>query len=262
MIVHWNPILVLTPNSTQYVNMLSIPKPENSEDDSVLGPPPQRRDTESLSSRSEEDQNDLNLTQSFEYEIGVYCAGVSGDRRLVLSEGKPPAYFVRNSIFRPGIPDVTIFAGSDKSGAVIGVCMYAAFSTSINVGRGDPAKPNEVEWETVSKFSRDHSTYKFSIGLGPEPRKSYVWKRTHDTDIKGTKSSKLDRRSWKLIDDATGQVVAVFASDGMNWKKAGSFRFLASGGKDWDEWMLLTCFGVFEKARRRAMARRDWTWFI
>jgi hypothetical protein len=188
---------------------------------------------------------------------------MGGNRHLVFSEGKPPAYFVRTSIFRPRIPDVTIFAGGDENGAVIGVCMYAAFSRSVMVGRGDPAKPNGVVWERVSKTSRDHSTYKFSIDSQTEARKSYVWKRTHDPSIKGTNSSKLDRRSWKLVDDMTGQVLAVFASDGIkSLKKAGTFRFLASEGKEWEEWTLLTCFGLYEKARRRAMARRDLSWFI
>jgi hypothetical protein len=242
--------------------MSNTQEAQNLEDDSVRLPPPQRRDTKSSTSTSEDGQNDLTLTKSCEYEIGVYCEGVSGDRRLVISEG-PAAYFVRNSIFSPGIPDVTIFAGSDKNGPVVGVCRYAAFSRTVIVGRGDPARPNEVEWEAVSKASRDHSAYKFSIGALTEQQKSYVWKRTHDPNIKGTNSSKLDRRSWKLLDDATGQVLVVFASEGAtSWKKAGSLRFYASEGKEWEEWILLTFFGVFEKSRRRAMARRDLTWFI
>jgi hypothetical protein len=212
---------------------------------------------------SEDGQNDLTPTRSCEYEISVYCNGVSGDRRLVLSGENSAAYFVRNSIFTPGIPDVTIFAGSDKKGAVVGVCKYVAFSTTVIVGRGDPAKMNDVEWEAVSKTSRDHGIYKFSIGARTEQRKSYVWKRTHDPNIKGTTSSKLDRRSWKLLDDATGQVIVVFASNGAtSWKKAGTLQFYANEGKEWEEWILLTFFGLFEKARRRAMARRDLTWFI
>ena len=182
---------------------------------------------------------------------------------MVLPQGKEPAYFVRTSVFHPGVPDITLFAGRDKNGAVVGVCNYAAFSTTIFVGRGDPARPSEVEWEAISKTSRDHSIYKFSIRPGTEQRKSYLWKRTHDPNIKGTQSSKLDRRSWKLVEEATEQVVAVFASEGIrSCKKAGTFRFLTSEGKEWEEWMLLSCFSLYEKARRRAMARRDLSWFI
>lgn len=238
--------------------------PQNLAGDSVHGKPPQRGDAESLTSMSEEDDpNDLTQTQFSGYEIGVYRTGISGDRYLVLPGEKAPAYYVRTSMLRRGIPDVTLFAGSDKNGTVIGVCNYASFSTTVFVGRGDPAKLNEMQWEAISKISNDHSIYKFSIGSGTDQRKSYVWKRTHDPNIKGTQSSKLDRRSWKLVDEATEQVVAVFASEGIkSWKKAGSFRFLTSEGKEWEEWMLLACFGLYEKARRRAIARRDMSWYI
>ena len=241
----------------------TAPKPDTAEDDSIFGPSPHRQDTGSSTSTFEDSPNNLHPTQSSEYEIGIYRTGITGDRQLVLTEGSPAAYFVRASIFRPGVPDVTLFAGSDKNGAVVGVCNYAAFSRSVIVGRGDPAKPNDVEWETVSKTSRDHSSYQFSVGSRSGERKSYVWKRTHDPDIKGTQSSKLNRRSWKLVEDATGEVVAVLAAEGKSsWKKEGSFRFLVSEGREWEEWMLLTCFGVFEKSRRRALARRDLSWFL
>lgn len=251
------------PNSRHFVDMSSTPTLGNTEGDYVHGACPEGRDTEAAPSKSDDSQNELNRILSSGYEIDVYRVGVNGNRQLVSSEGQSPAYFVRNSVFRPGVPDVTIFAGSDKKGTVVGVCNFAAFSSSVFVGRGDPAKPQEVEWEAASKASRDHSTYQFSISLRPGQRKSYMWKRTHDPNIKGTKSSKFNKRSWKLVDDTTGQVVAAFASDGMkSWKKAGSFRFFASEGKEWEEWMLLACFGLYEKARRRAMARRDMSWFI
>jgi hypothetical protein len=234
---------------------------QNSDDDYSHTQPPQRRSTEPSSFSFEHGYNDLDLIPSFEREIIVYRDGVSGDRHLVSPGDKTPLYFARVSMIRPGIPDLTLFAGSDKHGVVIGTCYFTTFS--ITVGHGDPANPNNVNWETVSKTSRDHSSYKFSIDSQTQERKSYSWKRTHDPSIKGTKSSKLNKRSWKLVDDATEQVVAVFASNGIkSWKEAGRFRFLANEGKAWEEWVLLTCLGLSEKARRRAMARRDLSWFL
>jgi hypothetical protein len=243
--------------------MQSSPKPDSPDNDCNHAPPPARPDTRLSTVVPEYDENDLNLVSSSEREIDVYRDGHNGNLKLLLTEDASPLYFARSSIFRPGIPDVAIFAGSDKNGAVIGVCNYVVFSTSIKVGRGDPAHPNNMEWEELTKISRDHSVYKFSIWSREEQRKSYLWKRTHDPNIKGTTSTKLDRRSWKLEDEATGQVVAVFASTGIkHWKRAGKFRVLASEGKEWEEWIVLTCLGLYEKARRRAIARRDLSWFI
>jgi hypothetical protein len=232
--------------------------------DGLNSAPPQRRATDSSIAGSEYDQNALNLIPSSELEMGVYRDGVSGNLKLLSSRDKRPLYFIRCSVFRPGIPDVTMFTGNNSSGTVLGVCRYASFSTSINVGRGDPLHPNNMEWEEVAKTSRDHSSYKFSVWSRAHERKTYVWKRTRDPSIKGTKSSQIDRRSWKLEDDATGQVVAVFAANGINSSltKVGKFRLLASEGTEWEEWVLLTCLGMYEKSRRRAIARRDLSWFF
>jgi hypothetical protein len=243
--------------------MSSNPNPENPGDDYIHASL-QRRDTELSSAASEYDQTALNMIPSSEQEMDVYRDSMNGNLRLVSSKDKSPLYFIRSSLFLPGVPDVTMYEGGDKNGDVVGVCNFAAFSTSITVGHGDPARPYRMEWEEVSKTSRDHSFYKFSIGSTGEERKLYSWKRTHDPNLKGTKSSGVDRRSWKLEYDATGQIVAVFAAYGINksWKKAGKLRLLATEGKEWEEWILLTCLGLYEKARRRAIARRDLSWFF
>jgi len=228
-------------------------------------PPPQRRDTESSTNESEHSQSTLDAIPSSSPSIEIYRSGAGGNLQLISSLDKAPLYFIRSSIFRPGIADVTIFTGNDTKGTVIGVCNYERFSHTLTIGRGDPAQPNTMEWEAVSKASRDHSAYKCTIwSSGTErERKTYNWKRTGDPSMKGTESSKVDRRSWKLEDDA-GTVMAVFAAKGIKkgWKSVGKLRFLVSEGSDWEEWVLLAVFGLYEKARRRAMARRDLSWFF
>lgn len=228
------------------------------EDDDNDAPPVQRQGTEaSIDAPS--------LILSSGHEIGVYRDGISGNLTLLSSGDKTPLYFIRCSVFRRKSPDVVMFAGSDDTGEVVGVCGYAALSTSIKVGRGDPSHPNSMEWEELTKTSRDHSAYKFSVwSPGRAERQSYSWKRTHDPNIKDNKSSKLDRRSWKLEDDRTGEVVAAFVARGVlnSWNKMGKFRIVATGEEAWEEWVLLTAIGMYEKARRRALARRDLSWFF
>jgi hypothetical protein len=214
-------------------------------------------------SSSQNTPESQHVAQSSQQELRVYRCGTCGDRRVVSSSGDHPLYFVQNSAVRPNVPDVTIFAGSDNTGAVIGVCNYTALSSNIIVGRGDPANPSGVVWETLTKSSRDHSIYTFPVDCGTEARKAYTWKRTHDANLLGRKSWRLNQRSWKLIDDETGSVVAIFAARGMRpWRNTGEIRFLEYRGKEWEEWVLLTYFGIFEKARRRALARRDLSWFV
>lgn len=197
-------------------------------------------------------------------EIDVYREGVSGNLQLLLSRNKIPLYFVRCSIFRRNLPDVTVFTGNDSNGEVIGVCNCAMASNSITVGRGNPTHPNSMEWEEVIKASRDHSSYKFSVWSRETERRSYSWKRTRDSSMKGTNSSNFDRRSWKLEDDMSGEVVAVFAANGIqnSFKKVGTLRLLVAEDKISVEWILLTWINLYENARRRALARRDLSWFF
>ncbi|KAJ5211706.1 uncharacterized protein N7498_003352 [Penicillium cinerascens] len=209
-------------------------------------------------------ENMLDLISSSGREIDVFREGVSGNLQLLSSRNKTPLYFVCCSIFHPNRPDVTLYTGNDRKGKVIGVCSNTRFSDSITVGRGNPAHPNSMEWEEVVKVSRDHSSYKFSIWSRAAERRSYSWKRTQDSNMKGIKSSKLDRRSWKLEDDMSGEVVAVFAANGIqkSFKKVGKLRFLVGEEKVSGEWILLTWISLYENARRRALARRDLTWFF
>ena len=203
------------------------------------------------------------LASSSSLQISVRREGTS-DLQLLCTNDSTKQYYVRNSILKPRIPAVTLFAGDNKQSSVIGVCHFPAFSHSIAVGWGDPvSSPNDVQWETVSKASRDHSVYEFSTVDSGGERQSYRWKRTHDQSLKDSNSTRWNMRSWKLEECSTQQVVAVYAANKIKYgKDAGTIKLVAGKGEIWEQWILLTYLGVSEKARRRAMARRDISWFF
>ena len=204
------------------------------------------------------------LTSSHSLQISVRRDGTS-DLQLLYTNDSTTQYYVRNSTLRPGIPAVTLFAGETKAqGSIIGVCHFPAFSHSIAVGRGDPTvNPNDVHWETVTKISRDHSVYEFSTVDSGGERQYYRWKRTHDPTLKDSSSTKWNMRSWKLEEGSTGQIVAVYAANKIKYgKEAGTIKLVAGRREICEQWILLTYLGISEKARRRAMARRDISWFF
>ena len=219
---------------------------------------------ENAKSNSVCEPDDLSLlASSSSLQISVRREGTSDLQLLCTNDSMH--YYVRNSILKPRIPPVTLFAGDTKAqGIVIGVCHFPAFSHSIAVGRGDPvSNPNDVQWETVSKASRDHSVYEFSTVDSGGERQFYRWKRTHDQTLKDSNSTRWNMRSWKLEECSTRQVVAVYAANGIKYgKDAGTIKLVAGKGEKWEQWILLTYLGVSEKARRRAYARRDISWFF
>ena len=119
---------------------------------------------------------------------------------------------------------------------------FPASSTSIVVGRSDTVSTHgEVEWETVTKMSRDHSVYEFSVVIGDQERRFYRWKRTHDPAVKDSKSVKWNMRSWKLEDNSTGQVIAVYAANMLKFgQEAGTINIVAGNGVEWEQWIILT----------------------
>ena len=220
---------------------------------------------ENVTSNSVCEPNELSLlASSSSLQISVRRDGTN-DLQLLYMNDPTSHYYVRNSIFRPGLPPVTLFAGDLKAqGSVIGACHFPAFSHSIAVGRGNPkSTPNGVEWETMSKVSRDHSVYEFSIVVDGGERQSYQWKRTHNPAVKDSNSTKWNMRSWKLEECSTRQVMAVYAANKIRYaKEAGTVKLVAGNKEEWQQWVLLTYLGLSEKARRRAMARRDISWFF
>ena len=220
-------------------------------------------------------ESDFSLACSSSTQIAVRRDGMS-DLRLICTDDTPSQYHVRNSLLRPGIPPVTLFSGIDNKaqkgrdgdGAIVGVCHFPAFSHRIAVGRGNPLQnPGDIEWESLDKTSRDHSTYEFAIpveGGVPGERQSYRWKRTHAAGVReGTSTTKWNMRSWKLEECSTQQIVAVYAANTIKYgKEAGRIKFVADRSEEWKQWVLLTYLGLSEKARRRAMARRDISWFF
>ena len=227
-------------------------------------------------------ETELNLwTNPSSTQISVRRNGPSDLQLLCTDDSSPSSspsfssqqYHVRNSLFRPGVPPVTLFSRPDsrkaRGGIIIGTCHFPAFSHSIVLGRGDPeSHHSDVEWENLSKTSRDHSIYEFSIAIEGEggglERQSYRWKRTHDVIVReGGNATKWNMRSWKLEESGTRQIVAVYAANKVQYgKEAGRIKFVAGRSEEWMHWVLLTYLAVSEKARRRAMARRDISWFF
>ena len=245
--------------------------------------------------------------------------------RLILSSTNQPLHLVHPSTFTPKAPDITIYTGPTTNTPVLGVCNFPSLSRNIVVGLGDPStsNPNAIQWETLSKSSRDHSVYSFSlpalesptcastrspdIDLNPTHRQTYTWRRTRHphkylnqtlnstTTTTHTTShpihvphSNLARRSWKLTSSTPTtthssptptqsetqqtQIHALFISTPavLSPHNTGTLYIFSSSppqpsppqSPPSTPWILLTYSAISEKARRRALARRDLSWFF
>lgn len=160
----------------------------------------------------------------------------------------PCVYYVNNSTFTPGSPDVQLRAGDSKDGALIAFGKFHTFSSHVTLGMGNPDDSGNVVYEELKKESRlVHSEYVFETDLGNpnnSKRRTYVWRRTIGKNLFA---------NYSCLDAATGQLVAYFAKTGRkSLKKVGRLCITAKTSQRFDELLLASWTAIREKETRNA----------
>ncbi|PGH16983.1 hypothetical protein AJ79_01367 [Helicocarpus griseus UAMH5409] len=186
-----------------------------------------------------------------------------------------PLYYVQNSYFTPNTPDMTLHAGTNQSGPLLAQCKFVLFSTGTKIGLGNGV--DDMIWEDLTRESKDHSRYRYEIDLDMDedesgnvtvskkrsrPRRAFLWKRTHSVGVDDSMPSKLSTSNFKLVEEETGEVVAVFANNGAkSWRKKGKLEILhkeglVGKGRRFELMVLMGALAVVERERRRGMQWR------
>lgn len=152
--------------------------------------------------------------------------------------------------------------GGTRDGPIAGVSNLVKFSSDSKLGLGDPADPLNMVWEDLTKESTmDHSAYRLdftfcSNDAAGSQRRSFWWKRTHSVGVEDSMPSKLGYMNFKLVDEETGEILAVFANNGAkSFKKQGKFQIRKDYGRDFDAMVVLSGMTLLERAYRRAGRR-------
>ncbi|OJJ96156.1 hypothetical protein ASPACDRAFT_54566 [Aspergillus aculeatus ATCC 16872] len=162
-------------------------------------------------------------------------------------------YRVRVSEFRPKKPDLTFHAGMDDSGPTVAVAKFQHFSRGIHIGLGNPQAPSEMVWEELTGQSKSHSKYRWEMEVptssGPR-RQSFLWKRTHHVGLEGHTWTRLSNRNYKLVEEQSGNILAMFMSNVASYKESGMLQLYVDHGQQFDLMVLATVLSLYEKARR------------
>lgn len=183
--------------------------------------------------------------------------------RIVDASTRQPVYYVDNSSFTPGKPDVTLCRGVDKTDPVVGTARWShMYSKHLNVSLGDQTSTE------VASGSRHHPEWKWSVTGADGQRHTFAWSRLHGQDAMDAGGNKVSSKNFKLVylADATqtgnGDVLATFASNRLkSWSKLGKVIVSVDGagkgwGTDWEVLVLLSVLGLVEMSRRRSRSRR------
>jgi hypothetical protein len=112
----------------------------------------------------------------------------------------------------------------------------------LKLGLGNPNDPSAVIWEDVR---RDHSSYRIEMNISCDgrvgKRRAFLWKRTHSLGVEKSKPWVIGPANFKLVEEQTGELIAVFARSGFkSVKKMGKIEILKTYGKGFDTMILLT----------------------
>ncbi|PLB49615.1 hypothetical protein P170DRAFT_357589 [Aspergillus steynii IBT 23096] len=169
---------------------------------------------------------------------------------------KTPLYHVENSLIRPKKPDLTVHGGMDESAPIVAVCKFLHFSRHLKVGLGDPQNISDVQWEDLVCMNYQLTKYRWQMTMrspyGEVIKRSFVWKRTHSVGVEDSKPSILSSRNYKLVNEQTDRIVAVFTSNSLkSFTKCGKLQIHADYGREFELMVILTVLALYEKQRRR-----------
>ncbi|KAJ5208151.1 hypothetical protein N7449_002530 [Penicillium cf. viridicatum] len=144
-----------------------------------------------------------------------------------------PLFYAEISMFTPNKPDLILHAGI-----------------------GNPEDVINVQWEDMTRELLHKPKYRFEMTVQcasdrtQSERRSFLWKRTRTIGVENAAPSKWTGRNYKLVDERTEQVLAVF-SGARRPGRVGKLQIRVEYGEDFDRMVLVSCLTLCEKARRR-----------
>ncbi|CAG7934795.1 unnamed protein product [Penicillium nalgiovense] len=164
----------------------------------------------------------------------------------VSTTNKTHLFHVANSSFTPGKADLTFHRSPDSNGPIAGVCKFRHFSSDCEIGLGDSAQPNRMDWEYLHKQGFMKRIYWFRMQLDDGTKQTFTWKRTHSL---GSGSE-----NHKLVEETSQTVVAVFSSGGIFSKTTGYLDIYSNLGPRFSLMALISGIALIEKGRRARQA--------
>lgn len=174
----------------------------------------------------------------------------------ISSSDDKPLFYGDISLFTPNKPDLTLHVGASSQGPVVAVSNFLKFSGSYKLGIGNPDDMSNVQWEDMTKELLHKPKYRLEMTVQhgadqtPGERRKFLWKRTRSVGVEDSAPSRWSIRNYKMVDEQTGQIMAVF-SGGRRPGRGGKIQIRVEYGQDFDHMVLISCLSLYEKARRR-----------
>ncbi|OQE01629.1 hypothetical protein PENVUL_c042G04303 [Penicillium vulpinum] len=119
-----------------------------------------------------------------------------------------PLFYGEISMFTPNKPDVILHADTSTRAPIVAISKFLKSSGDYKIGIGNPDDINTVQWEDMTKELIHKPKYRLEMTNG---RRSFLWKRTRTIGVGNSAPSQWTGWNYKLVDEHTEQVLAVFS---------------------------------------------------
>jgi len=163
-------------------------------------------------------------------------------------------YYGDISLWTINKPDIILHAGNSDKGPVVAVSKFPKFSGPYLLGLGNPDDMN-AQYEDMTRESPLKMKYRFEMTLPSKigdpngERRSFLWKHTRHVKVDDSPSFQFAGRNYKLVDERTGQLMAVFTGERFS-SKCGTLQIRGEYGEAFDRMVLVSCVSLYERARR------------
>lgn len=162
----------------------------------------------------------------------------------------PRQLYVDVSAITPGKPDLTIHNGDSDKAPIIAVSHFTKFSRQMKLGLGDPANPSSMIWEDLNREGLSAAEHGFAFTLPSGERKTFFWRRTHHHAVDGSNSSLIGSRNFKLVEESSKDIVAVFTT-GSAFSRESALQINVAYGEEFELFLLAGALSLYEKVKRR-----------
>lgn len=146
--------------------------------------------------------------------------------------------YTRNS------PDVTLHA-RDGDGPVVGQARFR-WSRSIKCGLG--SNELSMDWVEINRSGALHKKFQFQY-----EGRVYSLLRTRDAEHGAGGLNGILMTHYKIVEEASGEVVAYYASQSAPGRRKGTLTFKDAVSQNLEALVVLTVVSVREKGRRRSL---------
>jgi len=186
-------------------------------------------------------------TKNFK-ELQISKSGLSS----LQIEGKVPGhaqYFIETSLYTPSKKDITVHAGHDSHGKVLGDVDLKTFSGHYTIELGDP-NVDTVILEELDRVQGWSSRHQFHFNRGAKGRQTFVWRHRGENLAENRDDLELAFEGEESEEE--DEIFAQYEKSGgaHGWKSKGRLLIREGGGEQWELMVILTLSALVVSKRR------------